>query len=62
MFSTGQIVFALLFAIGFITIIVFSYKKDKKLHSKNYKGVEWVAAGFIIFIIILFCIKHLLKE
>ncbi len=62
MFSTGQLIFASLFAIGFITIMVFSYKKDKKLHSKNYKGVKWIVAAFIVFIIILFCMKYLLKN
>lgn len=61
MFSTGQLIFALLFAIGFIAIIVYSYKKDKKLHKKNYKGVQWIALTFIAFILILFLMKYLLK-
>ncbi len=62
MFSTGQIIFAVLFAITFSVFIILSYKKDKKLHSKNYKGVQWVGIFFIIFLLILFCIKHLLKD
>ncbi len=62
MFSTGQLTFALLFAICFIAIIVYSYKKDKKLHTKNYKGVKWIAVAFIAFILTLFCIKYLLKN
>jgi sterol desaturase/sphingolipid hydroxylase (fatty acid hydroxylase superfamily) len=62
MFSTGQIIFALLFAVSFFAIIVWSYKKDKKWLSKNYKGIKWVALFFIGFIIILFCIKYLLKD
>lgn len=62
MFSTGQIVFAALFAVTFFIIIVLMYKKDLKLHQKNYKGVKWVGIFFIIFIIILFCIKYLLKN
>jgi len=61
MFSTGQIVFAALFALSFALIIFFSYKKDFKLHEKNYKGVKWVGIIFIIFIILLFIIKYLLK-
>lgn len=60
-FSTGQIVFAALFAVGFIAVIVFTYKKDSKLHSKNYRGVQWVALFFVGFILILFCIKYFLK-
>lgn len=62
MFSTGQIVFAVLFAVTFFIIIILMYKKDLKLHQKNYKGVKWVGIFFIIFIIILFCIKYLLKN
>ncbi|HZJ21161.1 MAG TPA: hypothetical protein VFD35_12520 [Pricia sp.] len=61
MFSTGQLIFALLFAIGFIAVIIFSYKKDKKLHKKNYKGVQWIVVAFIAFILTLFLIKYLLK-
>lgn len=62
MFSTGQIIFATLFAIGFIIVIFLSYIKDKKLHSKNYQGVKWIALAFIIFIATLFFIKHFLKN
>mgnify|MGYP000105795709 CR=1 FL=1 len=62
MFSTGQLIFALLFFIAFVFIISLTYKKDKSWHRKNYKGVQWVLATFIIFIIILFLIKHFLKN
>lgn len=62
MFSNGQLVFALLFIVVFAIIISYSYKKDKKLHLKNYKGVKWVGISFIIFLVILFCIKYLLKN
>lgn len=62
MFSTGQLIFAALFFIVFVGIIIFSYKKDKKLHKKNYKGVAWILISFILFIIILFLIKHFLKN
>jgi len=62
MFSTGQIVFALLFAISFIIIVFFSYKKDRNLHAKNYKGVKWVVILFLTFIVLLFFIKHFLKN
>ncbi|WP_437396977.1 hypothetical protein [Flagellimonas lutimaris] len=62
MFSTGQIIFATLFFIVFVVIISFSYRKDKKLHKKNYKGVIWILVSFITFIVILFLIKHFLKN
>ncbi|TQO36024.1 hypothetical protein GQ41_0590 [Arenibacter algicola] len=62
MFSAGQLIFAGLFFAAFVVIIIFSYQKDKKLHQKNYKGVQWVGLFFIIFIIILFLIKVFLKN
>nr|WP_250149142.1 hypothetical protein [Flagellimonas sp. 389] len=62
MFSTGQLIFAALFVVVFIAIILISYRKDKSLHNKNYKGVKWVMISFITFIIILFLIKHFLKN
>ena len=62
MFSNGQIVFAILSIIIFGVIIFFSYKKDKQLHLKNYKGIKWIGISFLIFLIILFCIKYLLKN
>ncbi len=62
MFSTGQLIFAAIFVIVFALVIFLSYKKDKKLHSKNYKGVKWVGIVFIVFIIILFILKEWLKN
>ncbi|MEQ8219712.1 MAG: hypothetical protein RH981_15840 [Arenibacter sp.] len=62
MFSKGQLIFAGLFFVAFVAIIIFSYLKDKKLHKKNYQGVQWVGLFFIIFIIILFLIKFFLKN
>ncbi len=63
MFSTGQLVFAILFFVVFVIVIVLSYQKDKKLHQRNYKGSsKWILISFISFIIILFLIKHFLKN
>ena len=62
MFSTGQIIFAALFVVAFAFLVIVSYKKDRKLHLKNYQGVKWVAIIFVIFILILFSIKYFLKK
>lgn len=62
MFSSGQWVFAITFALIFIAILFLAYKKDRKLHQKNYKGVVWVGIIFASFIIILFIIKYLLND
>jgi len=62
MFSTGQMIFAGLFIVVFSAIIILTYRRDKNLHSKAYSGVKWIGITFIIFIIILFFIKYLLKN
>ena len=61
MFSTGQMIFALFFVIAFVIIIVYSYRKDKKLHKKYYGGSFWVLLCFIAFVLILMAIKTYLK-
>nr|WP_297792322.1 hypothetical protein [uncultured Eudoraea sp.] len=62
MFSTGQLIFAVVFILLFTLILILAYRKDKKLHIKNYKGVKWVGIVFILFVIILFVIKDILKN
>lgn len=61
MFTPGQTIFAVLFFIGFVILIFFSYKKDLKLHRKYYKGSLYVLLGFLLFILLLFAIKTYLK-
>lgn len=60
-FSTGQLIFAGLFFVVFVAVIIFSYRKDLKLHRKNYSGTLYILGGFIAFILLLFVIKHFLK-
>ena len=61
MFSTGQLIFAGLFFVVFVVIIIFSYRKDLALHRKYYKGTLYILVGFIVFILLLFVIKTYLK-
>lgn len=60
MFSTGQLIFAAIFIIVFIGILIFSYRKDTRLHKKHYKGSFFVLLAFIAFILLLFFIKTML--
>ncbi len=60
MFSNGQIIFAILFAIAFIIFLVYAYRKDIKLHRKYYKGSIWVLIGFIAFLLFIVAIKFVL--
>lgn len=62
MFTQGQLIFAIFFFIAFLVLIVFSYRKDKGLHKKYYKGSFWVPIGFLVFVCFLLLIKHFLKD
>nr|WP_310554719.1 hypothetical protein [Flavobacterium sp.] len=62
MFSKGQIIFAAFFVVFFIIVMIFSYRKDLKMHKVYYKGSYWILAFFMLFIGTLFLIKTLLKE
>lgn len=57
MFSTGQLIFGILFFIAFAIIIFFAYRKDLNLHKKYYKGSIWVLVAFIAFIAMIAAIK-----
>ncbi len=61
MFSQGQLIFAVFFVIAFIILMIFSYRKDIKLHRKYYKGSLFILIGFIVFIILLFALKIYLQ-
>lgn len=60
MFTTGQMIFTAVFFILFTAAIIYSYRKDLKLHKKYYKGSLFVLAGFILFILLLFLLKEIL--
>ncbi len=62
MFSKGQLIFAGVFAIIFAIIMVWSYKKDVKLHQFYYKKVWVVALGIIIAIALFAILTFALHE
>lgn len=37
-FTTGRIIFIIFFVIAFISLMIYSYKKDIKNHERYYKG------------------------
>ena len=62
MFSPGQQIFGILFVVAFVIIMVLSYRKDKSIHVKQYRGSFWILIGFILFMAILLTIKYLLTK
>ncbi len=61
MFTTGQWIFAGLFVVAFVIAAIYSYRGDKALHAKFYKGSYKVLIGFLLFIVMLFLIKFFFK-
>ncbi len=60
MFSQGQLTFGILFAIVFMGVIIYAYRKDFNLHQKYYKGSLWVLLAFVSFIAGIAAIKFIL--
>lgn len=59
MFTSGQIAFGIAFAIAFIIVMIYTYRKDFKLHQKYYKGSIWVLIAFIAFIGFIAAVKFI---
>lgn len=62
MFSTGQIIFALVFVLVFILVMVRMYRKDREWHQRQYKGAGWVLLFFIGFMALLLLLKYILRR
>jgi hypothetical membrane protein len=52
-FKTGQIIFALFFIIAFVVMLIYTYRKDLKLHKKYYKKV-WLVLVIVILVMLAF--------
>lgn len=60
MFTKGQLIFGILFAIAFTLVLIVMYRKDLKLHKRYYKGTIWVLIAFLSFILMIASIKFLI--
>lgn len=57
MFTTGRIVFAILFVIAFVSLMIVAYGKDKKNHKAYYKNAAkkvLIYGLMTIFLFVLF--------
>jgi len=62
MFSNGQKIFGILFAIVFIGSIIWSYRKDIKLHKKYYNNVWKVGLGILLIFVLFAAITFYIHE
>lgn len=58
MFTEGQLLFAVFFFITFLSIIIYSYRKDIRSHKVHYKGSLKILLIFIMSLIGLYLIKY----
>lgn len=61
MFTSGQLIFAGIFFVVFVAVIIYTYRRDIKLHRKYYKGSIYVLFAFILFMALLFLLKVQLR-
>ena len=54
MFTTGRIIFAIIFVLSFIVLMIFAYGKDKKNHSIYYKNAAKKVIIYGSAVVILF--------
>jgi len=56
-------IFALIFIITFIGIMIWSFKKDSKINKRNYGNVAWIAiligSGILLLIILKVIFRNL---
>lgn len=61
MFTTGRIIFVAFFLIAFISMLVWSYGKEKKLNSIHFPKSYKVLVALILFFLFLFVIVKIRK-
>ncbi len=61
MFTTGKVVFIIVFLIAFIAMLIYSYRKEYKTLRIHYKKTYWVLIGLITFMLALFFIVKMKK-
>lgn len=62
MFTKGQQLFALVFAVAFIVIVIFAYRKDIPIHRKYYRKIWMVLLGIAVVIGLFVLIAHLIQN
>ena len=55
MFSSGQLIFAVFFVVAFAIAMVYTYRRDLKIHNVHYKNI-YVVVLSIIAVIALFTV------
>jgi hypothetical protein len=58
--TTGHWIFAGIFMLAFVGYLIWSYRKDLKLHKIHYNGSFYVLIGIILILFLFYIFKRLL--
>jgi hypothetical protein len=58
--TTGHWIFAGIFMFLFVGYLIWSYRKDLKLHKIHYNGSFYVLAGIIVVLFLFYVFKRLI--
>jgi hypothetical protein len=58
--TTGHWIFAGVFMLFFIAYLIWSYRKDLKLHRTYYGGAFYVLIGIVLVLFVFYVFKRLL--
>lgn len=61
MFTTGRIIFSLVFLVIFIGGLIWSFRRDKAVNKFHYSQVYKIVLGLLLFVLALFLIVKLKK-
>jgi hypothetical protein len=56
--TTGHWIFAGVFMLAFVTYLIWSYRKDLKLHKVHYQGTFYLMAGIVIIAFLFYVFKQ----
>jgi membrane protein YdbS with pleckstrin-like domain len=58
--TTGHWIFAGLFMVGFITYLIWSYRKDANIHKMHYGRGAKILLVLVVIIFVLFIVKQII--
>jgi hypothetical protein len=65
MFTTGRLIFTILFIVVFVLGLIYAYRKDLKINRRYYPNTYRIMLGILLITTILFLIvkfKHLIMK
>jgi hypothetical protein len=60
MFSRGQLVFAGFFVVAFVSLMIWSYRKDVQRHKIHYKNAGYRVGIICVLVIFVFIVTRIL--